>query len=84
MSAAASAGFLVIFALVNAANARLAQQTASKAWISAAAAAACLLALATMIVQTLREPEHSTEIYFFAALCLLPFVFQIIRRALRP
>ena len=84
MSAAASAGFLAIFALVNVANARLAPQTASKGWISMAAAVACLLALATMIMQTVREPGHSTEIYSFAALFLLPFVFQIIRRALRP
>jgi hypothetical protein len=84
MSTAASAGFLAIFALVNAANARLAQQTNSKKSISTAAAAACLLALATMIVQILREPEHSTETYFLGALFLLPFVFQIIRRALRP
>ena len=84
MSAAASAGFLLVFALVNAANARLARQTASQAWISKAGAAACLLALATMIVQTLLEPEHSVDIYCFAALFLLPFGLQIIRRALRP
>jgi len=84
MSAAASAGFLLVFALVNTANARLARQTASKAWISQVGAVACILALATMIVQTLREPEHSIDIYCFAALFLLPFVFQIIRRALRP
>jgi len=84
MSAAASAGFLAIFSLVNFANARLSQQTTSKGWISKAGGASCLLALATMIVQTLREPEHSLEIYCFAALFLLPFVAQIIRRALRP
>lgn len=84
MSAAASAGFLMVFALVNAANARLTQQTASKAWISRIGAVTCLLALAIMILQMLREPEHSTEVYFLAALFLLPFVIQIIRRALRP
>jgi uncharacterized protein len=84
MSAAASAGFLLVFALVNIANARLARQTASKRWISQVAAIACILALATMIFQMLREPGHSTEIYFFAALFVTPFVLQIIRRALRP
>lgn len=84
MSAAASAGFLMVFALVNAANAKLARQTASRAWISKIGAAACILALATMIVQTVREPEHWIDIYCFSALFLLPFVFQIIRRALRP
>lgn len=84
MSAAASAGFLAIFALVNAANARLAQQTGSKRWISRVAAASCLLALATMIVQIFREREHPVDIYCFAALFLLPFVAQIVRRAIRP
>lgn len=84
MSAAASAGFLVIFALVNVANARLARQTDSKKWISQAAAVACVLALATMIFQILREPEHSVEVYFFTGLFVLPFVIQIIRRTLRP
>jgi len=84
MSAAASAGFLMVFALVNAANAKLARQTASRAWISKIGAATCILALATMIVQTVREPEHWIDIYCFSALFLLPFVFQIIRRALRP
>ena len=83
MSAAASAGFLAIFALVNVANARLALQTASKRWISQKAAIACILALATMIFQVLREPDHSSEVYFLAALFLLPFVIQIIRRALK-
>jgi hypothetical protein len=84
MSAAASAGFLLIFALVNSANARLAQQTGSHAWISRIAAIACLLALIVMIVQLLREPQHSSEVYFLSGLFLLPFVIQIIRRALRP
>jgi len=74
----------MIFALVNIANARLSRQTASKGWISKTGAAACLLALATMILQTLREPEHSFEIYCFAALFLLPLIAQIVRRALRP
>src|SRR5664279_5295742 len=42
MSAAASAGFLMVFALVNIANARLSLQTASKQWISYTGAVACL------------------------------------------
>jgi len=49
-----------------------------------AAAIACILALAAMIFQMLREPDHSSEVYFLAARFLLPFVIQIIRRALKP
>ena len=84
MSAAASAGFLAIFALVNSANARLARQTASKRWISQFAAVACILALATMIFQIFREPQPAAEGYFLAGFFVLPFVIQLIRRALRP
>ena len=84
MSSAASAGFLMIFALVNFANARLADRPSRKRRISMLAANACLLALAIMIFQMLREPEHSSEVYFLAGLFLLPFGVQTIRRALRP
>jgi amino acid transporter len=47
-----SAGFLLIFAAVNAANARHARHTGSRAWISASGAVACLLALGALIWQT--------------------------------
>jgi amino acid transporter len=44
-----SAGFLVIFAAVNAANARLSSITNSRKWISVMATAICLAALAVLI-----------------------------------
>jgi hypothetical protein len=47
-----SAGFLLVFAAVNAANARHAPHTNSHRWISAAGAIACLLALGALIRQT--------------------------------
>ncbi len=47
-----SAGFLLIFAAVNAANARHARHTGSRAWISVAGAVACLIALGALIWQT--------------------------------
>lgn len=47
-----SAGFLLIFAVVNIANARAALQTRSRAWISLLGAGACLAALAALIWQT--------------------------------
>ncbi len=47
-----SAGFLLIFAAVNAANARHAPHTGSRGWISVCGAVACLIALAALIWQT--------------------------------
>jgi amino acid transporter len=47
-----SAGFLLIFAAVNVANARHAARTSSRGWISSVGAAACLAALAALVWQT--------------------------------
>jgi amino acid transporter len=50
-----SAGFLVIFALVNAAGARQARQTRSRAWLCWLASLVCVAALAALVWETLRE-----------------------------
>jgi len=55
ISTLGSAGFLLIFAAVNTANARHAPHTKSLAWISAAGAVACLAALVALIWQTARS-----------------------------
>ncbi len=47
-----SAGFLLIFAAVNAANARRARETGSRRVLAIAGAIACLLALAALVWQT--------------------------------
>ena len=47
-----SGGFLMIFAAVNAANARHAAHTNSHGWISSVGAVACLLALGALVWQT--------------------------------
>lgn len=52
ISTMGSAGFLIIFAAVNAANIRLSKDTKSKAWISAVGMIACLLALGALFWQT--------------------------------
>ena len=52
ISTMGSAGFLAIFAAVNAGNALKASETGSRGWISALGAAACLTALAALIWQT--------------------------------
>lgn len=49
ISTTGSAGFLLVFAAVNGANARLAGETSSRAWISVAGAVLCMAALAALI-----------------------------------
>jgi len=54
-----SAGFLIIFATVNAANVRLADTTKSRKWISAAGVIACAIALGSLVWQTaVTAPTH--------------------------
>ena len=52
ISTLGSAGFLLIFAAVNAANVRHARQTNSHRWISATGSVACLVALGALCWQT--------------------------------
>jgi len=49
-----SAGFLLVFAAVNAANLRLRAKTASRAWIAATGTLACIAALVTLIYHALQ------------------------------
>jgi amino acid transporter len=49
-----SAGFLLIFAVVNAADARLAGRTGSRRWLAVLGAVACLGALAALLGETAR------------------------------
>ncbi len=80
ISAASSAGFLLVFAMVNVANVRLAARTGSRRWISALAAVACLAALATMLVQIARQTGGRDELRLIVGLALLPFVYQAVFR----
>jgi len=76
LSAAASAGFILVFAMVNLANAKLATQTASKWWISAVGALVCMAALATMLFQLAQHPASRYEVHMIAALIGLSFIHQ--------
>jgi len=51
LSVMGSVGFLLIFAAVNGANAKLARKTGSRRWISVAGVALCLASLATLVWQ---------------------------------
>jgi amino acid transporter len=80
LSAATSGGFLIVYAAVNIANAKLARETGSRAWISVAAALACIGALATMIVQFAADPATRNSAYAVAAIVLLSLFHEIIFR----
>ena len=80
-----SAGFLLIFAAVNTANALHASRTDSHGWISAAGAGACIGALGALVWQTARtEP---TKLWALAALVGLAVIieggFRLAKREIR-
>jgi hypothetical protein len=62
ISTMGSAGFLIIFAAVNLANARLHDVTKSRKWISVTGAVLCFLALAILVLQTSIEAPLKTGI----------------------
>ncbi|HEV7473277.1 MAG TPA: APC family permease [Pyrinomonadaceae bacterium] len=78
ISAAASTGFLVVFAMVNVGNAKLARQTHSRRWLSVVAAAACFGALGVMILQILGQPNHSRSLWLIAAVMVFPLAYEVI------
>ena len=80
ISATASAGFLLVFTMVNVSNAKLAPTTGSRRWVSLVAAATCLGALGVMIVQTLNQPQHVHALGLMAGVAVLPFVYEYLYR----
>ena len=74
ISTLGSAGFLLIFAAVNAANARHASHTKSYGWISSAGIVACLMALGALVWQTARtEPG---KLWVLAAMVALAVIIE--------
>jgi hypothetical protein len=83
LTAAASAGFIVIFLTVNVAGAKLAKETGGSPRVSLTAAAVCLVALAVMIAETARSPANRKDLWFIGGLMVLPFVYQAVYRSVR-
>ncbi len=85
ISTVGSAGFLLIFAAVNTANARHAPHTKSHGWISATGAVACLAALGALIWQTARTGPM--KLLVLAAMVALAVVvegaFRLTKREIR-
>jgi uncharacterized protein len=84
LSAAASGGFLVVYAAVNFANAKLARETASRGWISLVAALSCLLALGIMVVQFAATPETRSSAYVVVGIVLLSIGVELLSRLSTP
>jgi amino acid transporter len=80
ISTMGSAGFLLIFAAVNAANARLAGRTGSRRWLSVVGAIACGAALAILIWQRMRV--HPAEIWVLVVMAALAVGIEATYRAL--
>ncbi len=71
ISTMGSSGFLLIFAVVNAANIKLSKKTHSRRWISALGMIACLAALAALLWQTsITWPQHILVLVIMVGLAL--------------
>ncbi|RCS49341.1 amino acid permease [Bremerella cremea] len=71
-----SAGFLVIFAFVNMAAFRLANETQANRWIVALAAIACLAALAALLLNTYQTDPKA--LFVFGGLLVSATLFELI------
>jgi amino acid transporter len=78
ISTMGSSGFLLIFAAVNIANARLAATTGSRRWLSVIGAAVCLSALAILIAQ--RATTSPKELWVLVVMVGSAFLIEIIYR----
>lgn len=85
ISSLASAGFLLVFAAVNAANVRLAERTDSRKAISAIGAVACIGALGALVINT--ASDRPRDLFLLAGLLILTYLGEATyqrRRAMRP
>jgi amino acid transporter len=74
LSTMGSAGFLLIFAAVNAANGHRALDTHSRRWISIAGVVLCLGALASLLWQV--ACSHPRHLWFLAGMVAASFVIE--------
>lgn len=78
LSTMGSAGFLLIFAVVNAANAVLARETGSRIWVSLLGVMLCLGALGSLVWQTARKaPNH---VWVLVTMVVVAFVTEFFYR----
>ena len=83
LSAAASGGFLVVYAAVNFANTKLAGETQSRRWISLFAGLTCLVAFGIMIVQFAASAETRHSAFVVLGIVGLSIVIELLSRSSR-
>jgi uncharacterized protein len=84
LSAATSGGFLIVYAAVNVANAKLARETSSRRWIPIIAAVACIAALAVMVAQFAADAATRDSAYAVCAIVAFAVVYEAVFRITRP
>jgi len=80
ISVMVSAGFLLVFAGVNAANVRLSRETGARRWLSVAGTASCLLALSALVWQ--RSETDPASLAVPAVMMGLAFAIELSYRQL--
>jgi hypothetical protein len=78
LSTMGSAGFLLIFAAVNGANARLAHETHSRRWLALLGVVLCLAAFATLLWQTATTAPG--RIWILVAMVAVAFATELVFR----
>jgi amino acid transporter len=74
-----SAGFLIIFAMVNAANAKLAEETESMAWLSWVGVVCCTVALAVLLWKV--GADHPHRLLVLAGMIGISLLVETVYRA---
>ncbi|MDD2337116.1 MAG: APC family permease [Geobacteraceae bacterium] len=82
LSMMGSAGFLLIFAAVNAANVVLSNETRSKRWLSLIGVVLCLSALASLLWQTaMSKPAHLWILFIMVAVSFfIEITFRLVSK----
>lgn len=78
-----SAGFLLIFALVNAANVRLARETGSRVWLSALAMLVTGAALVILCVEVDENPATRNHLWILIGMIASSLVIEAVYRRFR-
>ncbi|MDW5288551.1 APC family permease [Formosa sp. PL04] len=75
-----SAGFLLIFMMVNIANVRLAKETGSKKWLSALAALMTAVAFVILCIKVDENPATKNHLWILAGMVIMSFLIEKIYR----
>lgn len=81
ISTMGSTGFLIIFAAVNWANYRLADETKSNKWLSLIGIVVCMASLLSLIVYTWRQ--HPQTLWVLVVMLILAFSVEFLYRKMR-